>query len=168
MLVRVELGGRTHLVDVGFGGLTLTGVLRLEPDIEQPTPHEPFRLLSIDDGNWRMQARVRGEWTTLYRFDLQRQHQVDYEVTSYYLSTNPTSHFVTGLIAARAEQGRRLALRGRDFAIHELGRRDQPAHPVHAGRDHRGARGRISHPAARPRRARGAAGLPARVMAALA
>jgi N-hydroxyarylamine O-acetyltransferase len=119
MLVRVELDGRTHLVDVGFGGLTLTGVLRLEPDVEQPTPHEPFRLLS-SGGDWRLQARVRGEWLTLYRFDLQRQHQIDYEVSSYYLSTNPTSHFVTGLIAARAEPGRRLALRGRDFAIHAL------------------------------------------------
>ena len=119
MLVRVELDGRTHLVDVGFGGLTPTGVLRLEADVEQSTPHEPFRLLSID-GDWRMQARVRGDWQTLYRFDLQRQHQVDYEVTSYYLSTSPTSHFVTGLIAARAEPGRRLALRGRDFAVHEL------------------------------------------------
>jgi N-hydroxyarylamine O-acetyltransferase len=119
MLVRVELDGRTHLVDVGFGGLTLTGVLRLEPDVEQATPHEPFRLLRID-GDWLMQARVRGEWLALYRFDLQRQYQVDYEVASYYVSTSPTSHFVTGLIAARTEPGRRLALRNRELAIHEL------------------------------------------------
>ena len=120
MLVRVRLDGGTHLVDVGFGGLTPTGALRLEPDVEQATPHEPFRLL-LRRGEWWMQARVRGEWTTIYRFDLQRQHQVDYEVVSYHLSTNPASHFVTSLIAARAVPGRRIGLRGRDLAIHELG-----------------------------------------------
>ncbi|HWM87545.1 MAG TPA: arylamine N-acetyltransferase [Kofleriaceae bacterium] len=121
MLLRVELDGATHLVDVGFGGLTLTGVLRLEPEIVQPTPHEPFRLVRLADGDWRMEASVRGVWQTLYRFDLQRQHRVDYEVTSYFLSANPASHFVTGLIAARAAPGLRFALRGRDFAVHTTG-----------------------------------------------
>ena len=37
MLLHVDLDGQPHIVDVGFGGLTLTGVLRLAPDVEQPT-----------------------------------------------------------------------------------------------------------------------------------
>jgi N-hydroxyarylamine O-acetyltransferase len=119
MLLRVELDG-TLLVDVGFGGPTPTGVLRLEPDVEQATPHEPFRLLRAGE-DWRMQACLRDQWRTLYRFDLQRQYPIDYQASSYYLSTHPASHFVTGLVAARAEPGRRLALRGRELAIHELG-----------------------------------------------
>jgi N-hydroxyarylamine O-acetyltransferase len=68
-----------------------------------------------------MQACLRGEWRTLYRFDLQRQYPIDYEASSYYLSTHPASGFVTGLVAARSEPGRRIALRGRELAIHELG-----------------------------------------------
>jgi N-hydroxyarylamine O-acetyltransferase len=119
MLLRVELES-THLVDVGFGGPTPTGVLRLEPDIEQATPHEPFRLLRAGE-DWRMQACLRGDWRTLYRFDLQRQYPIDYEASSYYLSTHPASRFVTGLVAARSQPGRRLALRGRELAIHEGG-----------------------------------------------
>lgn len=119
MLLRVDLDGEPHLVDVGFGGLTLTGVLRLVPDIEQPTPHEVLRLLR-DDGSWRMQACVRDEWKTLYRFDLQRQYLPDYELTSWYLSNHPDSHFVTGLVAARADGSRRYALRGIEFAVHHL------------------------------------------------
>lgn len=45
MLLLVELKGTPYLADVGFGILTPTAPLRLEPEIEQATPHEPFRLL---------------------------------------------------------------------------------------------------------------------------
>ncbi|MGT2465203.1 arylamine N-acetyltransferase [Mesorhizobium atlanticum] len=36
MLLRIELGGRTHIADVGFGGLTLTAPLLVEAGLEQP------------------------------------------------------------------------------------------------------------------------------------
>lgn len=117
MLLRVELEDRSWLVDVGFGGMTLTGVLQLEQRLEQVTPHEPFRLLECD-GDWYMQARLPAGWKTLYRFDLQQQYPIDYLASNYFLSTHPDSHFVTGLTAARAEPGRRLALRNREFALH--------------------------------------------------
>jgi N-hydroxyarylamine O-acetyltransferase len=113
------VGGAAWLVDVGFGGLTLTGALRLVAGVEQQTPHEPFRLLEVD-GNWRMQARLRGEWKTLYRFDLQPQLAIDYEAANYFLATHPSSHFVRNLIAARAAPQRRLALLNADFTIHPL------------------------------------------------
>lgn len=120
MVLRVDLDGETWLVDVGFGGMTLTGAIRLEAGIEQATPHEPFRLL-IADGDWRMQVRLGEEWKSQYRFDLQRQHPQDYEPVNYYLSTHPSSHFVHSLVAARAAPDRRLALRNREFAVHPLG-----------------------------------------------
>lgn len=120
MLLRVDLDGRARIVDIGFGGMTLTGVLELEADVTQATPHEPFRLVRMDD-DWMMQARVRDSWKTLYRFDLQPQYPIDYRATNYYLSTHPESHFVSGLSVARAAPGRRLALRNREFAVHAAG-----------------------------------------------
>jgi N-hydroxyarylamine O-acetyltransferase len=117
MLLRVDIDGKPWLVDVGFGGLTLTGALELSADIEQPTPHEVFRLVEAG-GDWRMQARLRGEWKTLYRFDLQRQQPIDYQAANYYLSTHPSSHFVRNLVAARADRGRRLALLNAEFSVH--------------------------------------------------
>lgn len=120
MLLHVDLDGQPHLVDVGFGGMTLTGVLRLVVDEAQPTPHGPFRLRE-DGGYFLMQAQVRGEWRGLYRFDLAEQLQPDYEVSNYFLSTHPASHFRTGLMAARTLPDRRLALADRRFAIHHLG-----------------------------------------------
>lgn len=121
MLLRVEIDGATHIADVGFGGVTLTGALRLEANVAQTTPHEPFRFVRPDDGDWRMQVQVQGEWKTLYRFDLQPQHPVDYVAPNHYLSTHPESHFVNRLIAARAAADRRYALQDRELAIHHLG-----------------------------------------------
>ena len=117
MLLRVDIDGQAYLADVGFGGLTLTAPLALIPDIEQPTPHEPFRVIADGDG-YMMQAYIGQTWKSLYRFDLQEQYLPDYEVTNWYLSNNPSSHFVTGLMAARPDGDRRYALRNNQLAIH--------------------------------------------------
>ncbi|MFC4762707.1 arylamine N-acetyltransferase family protein [Dyella koreensis] len=120
MLLRVDLAGESWLVDVGFGGQTLTGALKLEADTVQPSAHEPYRLLHAD-GVWRMQTLVRDTWGTLYRFDLQPRYPVDYVVANHYTSTYPESHFLHMLVVARSLPGRRLNLRNRDFVIHHLG-----------------------------------------------
>ncbi len=121
MLMRVDLGGQPYIADVGFGGMTLTAPLRLELDVEQPTPHEPFRLVKSEE-DFLVQAKIGGAWKSVYRFDLQEQFLPDYEVSNWYLSNHPDSHFVTGLIAARPAPGRRYALRNNEFAIHYLNR----------------------------------------------
>ncbi|WP_119153399.1 arylamine N-acetyltransferase family protein [Caldimonas tepidiphila] len=120
MLLRVAVEGRPHLVDVGFGGLTLTGVLALEADTVQPTPHEPFRLLRRDE-EWRLQACVAGQWKSLYRFDLMPQHAVDLQMANHFVATHPRSIFVGNLLCARALPGRRLALLNRQFTVHHPG-----------------------------------------------
>jgi N-hydroxyarylamine O-acetyltransferase len=124
MLLRIELDGKTYVADVGFGGLTQTGPLLLVPGLEQETPHEPFRILETGD-HFRMQASTGDEWRTLYRFDLQRQYEVDYAVSNYFLSTSPTSHFLSSLAAARAAPGRRYALRNNRLSIHHTGSRSE-------------------------------------------
>ena len=120
MLLLINLDGAPYVADVGFGGLTLTSPLRLEPDVEQPTPHETFRLLRAGD-DFLMQANIEGTWKPLYRFDLQPQLQADYEVRNWYLTNHPNSQFVTGLMAARPDRGRRYALHNREFTVHHLG-----------------------------------------------
>ncbi len=67
-----------------------------------------------------MQAQIGQTWKSLYRFDLQEQHLADYEVTNWYLSNHPGSHFVTGLMAVRPDADRRYALRNNQLAIHHL------------------------------------------------
>lgn len=120
MLLLVEVEGEQYIADVGFGGQTLTAPLRLELDTEQETAHEPARLIE-HAGDFVLQAKIRDEWKSMYRFDLQRQFRVDYEVSSWYLSNHPESHFVTGLRVARAAPGKRFNLLGKELTTHTLG-----------------------------------------------
>jgi N-hydroxyarylamine O-acetyltransferase len=120
-LLRVPIEGEDHIADVGFGGLTLTAPLRLHASGEQATPHESFRILPRDAG-FALEARLEGEWQTLYLFELNPAHQADYEVSNWYLAHHPQSQFVTGVIAARAGQGERHALRNTRYAVHRPGR----------------------------------------------
>jgi N-hydroxyarylamine O-acetyltransferase len=117
MLLLVTLHERRYITDVGFGGVTLTGPLRLEADIEQATPHEPFRLISIDN-EFIEQVKIGGHWVSLYRFDLTEQLLPDYEMANWYLSTHPDSRFVTGLLAARPASDRRYALLNNQLTVH--------------------------------------------------
>ena len=120
MLLHVRAGGRQWLADVGFGILTQTAPLRLEPGTEQPTPHETFRLVG-GEPDLRVQALAGGAWRTLYRFDLSPQHETDRAAMNHYLSTHPDSRFVTGLMVARAVPGRRLGLSGNRLTEHVAG-----------------------------------------------
>jgi arylamine N-acetyltransferase len=108
------------LVDVGFGGQTLTSPIRLESGPVQTTRHEPYRLRDHGQG-YRLEAEIRGEWQPLYTFEPRPQPQIDLEVGSWYVSTHPTSHFVTGLTAALVTDDERWNLGGRNLAIHRKG-----------------------------------------------
>jgi N-hydroxyarylamine O-acetyltransferase len=116
-LLRLIIEGEPYIADVGFGGLTLTGPLRLKPNIEQTTPHERFRLIE-DGAEFILQADLAGNWKPLYRFTLQEQLLADYEMANWYVSCHPKSRFVNALIAARPDRGRRYALFNNEFAVH--------------------------------------------------
>lgn len=117
MLLSVNVAGEEYLADVGFGGLTLTTPIKFRTEIVQSTTHEDFRIMMIDE-DYKLQANVSGEWKTLYRFDSQEQHLVDYEVANYYLYTNPTSIFRINLIAAKPFDGGRYALSNTLFSTY--------------------------------------------------
>ena len=125
MLLLVPVGGESYLCDVGFGGLTMTGPLRLTLEGEQRTPHETFRL-ARDGGDYLSQANVRGDWRTLYSFDLQEQLLPDIEVANFYVAQHPESPFRSRLIAARRAGDRTLKLRDRELTIqHRSGSREK-------------------------------------------
>lgn len=106
-----------YLVDVGFGGQTPTSPLRLAISGVQQTTHEPFRLEDRRDG-LVLQAQVRDQWQSLYEFTTQTRPQIDLTVGSWYVSTHPSSHFVTGLMVAAVTDDARMNLAGRTLTIH--------------------------------------------------
>lgn len=107
----------SYLVDVGFGGQTLTSPIRFETGNAQQTTHEPYRLNDRGDG-LVLQALVRDEWKPLYVFGTQTVPQVDLRVGSWYVSTHPESIFVTGLMAALTTDDARYNLAGRNLTVH--------------------------------------------------
>jgi N-hydroxyarylamine O-acetyltransferase len=117
MLLLVELGERRYLVDVGFGGLTLTAPLELVADREQETPHGRFVLRATSDG-YSLWSLLPQGWCVLYRFDLQPQLPADYEFANWYLATHPASLFVNTLWAARVAADGRHALLDARYSFH--------------------------------------------------
>ena len=127
MLLLVDVQGVKHLTDIKFGEQSLTGPLRFVTDVEQTTPHEPFRLLHVEGAGpeeYKLQSLVGRVWKTLYRFDLQPQLEGDYELPNHYLCTRDQSHFRTTLAAARALPDRRYGLANNFLSTH---RRDAPS-----------------------------------------
>ena len=117
MVLLVTLPEGPHIMDVGFGGSTPTAPLRLQADVEQATPHEPFRLVKVEDG-FRVEAKLERMWKGLYIFDLQPQLLADYEMPNWHLCNHPDSHFLLGVMAARVERDRRYSLRNTEFAVY--------------------------------------------------
>ena len=121
MFLRVEIDGARWLTDVGVGGLSLTSAIRLDVQDEQPTPHEPRRIVR-EDGRWFHQARLGATWTDVYEFTYDDLPPIDREVANWFTSAHPGSHFKNRMVVARAApEGRRLMLvngelkiRGRD------------------------------------------------------
>jgi arylamine N-acetyltransferase len=108
------------LVDVGFGGQTLTSPIRLEAGPVQETRHEPYRIRESGDG-YQLEAEIGGDWQPLYMFSTRPQPRIDLEVGSWYVSTHPHSFFVTGLTAALVTDDARWNMRGRNLATHSGG-----------------------------------------------
>jgi N-hydroxyarylamine O-acetyltransferase len=119
MLLIVTVEGVEYLADVGFGGKTLTSPLIFTVGIEQPTTHEPFRIGRLAE-DYKLEVKVNEEWKTLYRFDLQEQYPIDYDVANYYLYTHPTSIFRNSLIVAMPYEQGRVAISNNQLSIYEL------------------------------------------------
>jgi N-hydroxyarylamine O-acetyltransferase len=120
MVLEIDLEGRLYLADVGFGGVSLTSPIRLEPGLEQTTPHETFRLRLLDNEEFVLEVRL-GEWTPMYRFRREEHLLPDYEVSSFYLCHHPDSFFRRELAVARAFSGGRFALRNNKLTTYRVG-----------------------------------------------
>ncbi len=118
-LLHVRGGGQEWLADVGFGGQTLTGVLRMDTEDEQATPHELFRLRRMGDERV-LESLVCHEWLALCSFGMQPQLPIDFEAANYQLAHDPASLFTQQLVVSRATRQGRQVLRGNELAFHAL------------------------------------------------
>ncbi len=121
VFVRVELDGESWLADVGVGGMSLTGALRLDVAGEQPTPHEPRRIVR-EDGRLFHQVRLGDAWVDVCEFTLEEMPPIDREVGNWYTSAHPQSHFKSRLTVARAlPDGGRVSILNRELTVRRRG-----------------------------------------------
>jgi len=120
MTLKVDLPEGAYLADVGFGGQSPTAPIRLEPGLEQETPHGAYRVTEAG-GAFDLQMRLPGRWQTMYRFTLQPQTRTDYEVFNWFTSTHPRSRFTNNLVASRVDGPRRLNLFNTELTVHGPG-----------------------------------------------
>ncbi|HJL22417.1 MAG TPA: arylamine N-acetyltransferase, partial [Polyangiaceae bacterium LLY-WYZ-15_(1-7)] len=112
LALAVEAEGARWLVDVGLGGLSMTGAIRFEEGVVQATPHEPRRLL-WEGGRWWHQARLDAGWVDVCELTGEAMPPIDREVASFFASAHPRSAFREAPMVARAlPGGGRLGLRG--------------------------------------------------------
>lgn len=120
LAVRIPGCDEPYLVDVGFGGQTLTAPIQLVAGEAQSTPHEPFRQREYRDG-YVLESLIGQRWRPLYTFGVQPRPLIDMQVGSWYVSTYPESNFVVGLTASVVTDDARWNLRGRNLAVHTRG-----------------------------------------------
>jgi N-hydroxyarylamine O-acetyltransferase len=125
LFVRDELAGASWLADVGVGGLSLTAAIQLNTAAEQPTPHEPRRIVR-EAGRLFHQVRIGAEWLDVCEFTLEEMPPIDRELANWYTSTHPDSRFRSRLVASRAgPNGQRLSILNQDFKIRSADGRSQ-------------------------------------------
>ncbi len=115
LFLDVATGSERWLADVGVGAMSLSAAIRLTAGDEQPTPHEPRRIVREGD-HWLHQARLADSWTDVYEFTGEEMPPIDREVANWYTSAHPRSHFRDQVMAARAlPDGGRVTLRGAEL-----------------------------------------------------
>jgi len=110
----VELGGKQHVADVGFGAMGP----RLPVSMSGEESRESFRIFRIAEGRpgeYHMQTLRDGSFYSLYRFELHRYGQSDCEVGHFYSHKYPGATFVNHLVVSRL-----LADEIRSLRNHEL------------------------------------------------
>jgi len=119
VFLRVELDGESWLTDVGVGGLSLTSPLRLAVSGEQPTLHEPRRIVREGDRLYH-QVRFGATWQDVCEFTLEEMPPIDREMANWYTSAHANSHFKNRLVVAKAApEGQRLTLLNDEFTLRE-------------------------------------------------
>jgi N-hydroxyarylamine O-acetyltransferase len=119
MVLRVNLPEGPFLADVGFGNLAPTAALKLSPEIEQDTPHEPMRFIQMGD-ELTLQCRLGERWEHIYRVVSLPRVDAEYEMANWFTASHPQSPYLNNIIAARPGAGRtRLTLFNARFNVRQ-------------------------------------------------
>jgi N-hydroxyarylamine O-acetyltransferase len=117
MVLRVDLPEGPFFADVGFGNLAPTAPLQFLPSIEQETPHERMRFITMD-GELTLQSKLGERWEHIYRVVSLPRFDAEYEICNWFTGTHPQSPYLNNMIAALpGPGGTRLTLFNARFNV---------------------------------------------------
>lgn len=129
MLLRVDVGGRPWLADVGFGGQSPLEPMPLEEG--RVTQNGFDYSLRRDAHHWTLTMHCGGESEDMYQFSDLPHTTGDVEMANYYTSTNPASIFRNTVTIQRVTPEERVILRPKVVTRYRDGvRTDTPIEPA--------------------------------------
>jgi len=113
----VELNGEIFVTDVGFGGLTTRVPLNINDPSEVHDNDGIVRIIPFDVNQFMIQRKVENEWANQYSFDDLVISEEDIQVSNYYMSTNPNSHFYKDKAVGKFTKEGRIGLFNNQMSI---------------------------------------------------
>ena len=113
----VEFNGCTYITDVGFGGLISS--IPLDINVSSPVNDKDgmVRVSQFRDHQFIIQRHDGKEWTNLYSFENIEVSEEDIDISNYYMSTHPNSHFYHHKFVGRSTKEGRIGLFNNKMSI---------------------------------------------------
>ena len=115
-ITMIDYEGGQYVLDVGFGPhgpsipVPMSGA-------ESPDGDRIFRIAEACPGEFHMQVLKKGEFFSLYRFELARYGQSDCELGHFYSHRHPDAVFVNNLVASLILKSEIKSLRNLEYWI---------------------------------------------------
>lgn len=121
--LKVRVEGDDWLVEVGNGAATPTTPLRWRYDVEQETPHGPFRLLR--DGAETVLEEMKADgWDSTYCLSNDPHLPMDFEPGNWFTTANPHSFYRNNLVCTLAPGDMRILLLNNRLTVRRSGKAD--------------------------------------------
>ena len=106
----IEIDGKVYVTDVGFGGLTTRIPLDINDTSEINDKDGIVRILPFGANQFMVQRQIENDWSNQYSFENVDISEEDIQISNYYMSTNPKSHFIKDKFIGKFTQNGRIGL----------------------------------------------------------
>ena len=117
MVLTVSIDARTFVLDPGFGGHAPLVPVPLDGDIVRDGK-DCHRMMRRDD-EWVLEAQIDGAFSPLWTLSLQPTMPIDFVMANHFVSTFPTSPFVTNLMLRAFSKRGRVSMMNRDVTVRD-------------------------------------------------
>ncbi|KAH8052405.1 N-acetyltransferase [Aureococcus anophagefferens] len=118
MALRVVIGGKAWLADVGFSGVNSIAPVELNHEVEQELPEGTFRVSREGDYS-ALQLSVKGAWSSLYKWRDEPAAYCDQEAANWYSCTFPAARFTTSFFVCRVVGHERHHILNGEYCVRE-------------------------------------------------